>query len=120
MDNAPPRRPYQRRGPLATVGAFRPPSGRSVMSERFSTHMSDADALMWNIEKDPVLRSTIVAVGILDRAPDWDRLRARFERASVTVPRLRQRVLSPALRLGPPRWAHEENFDLDFHMRRYQ
>ena len=36
------------------------------MAERsFSDHMSDADALMWNIEKDPVLRSTIVAVGLL-------------------------------------------------------
>ena len=36
--------------------------------------MSDSDALMWNIEKDPLLRSTIVTVLLLDQAPDWDRL----------------------------------------------
>lgn len=85
---------------------------------KFADHMSDADALMWNIEKDPVLRSTIVAVGLLDRAPDFERLRRRLARASIAIPRLRQRVLSPPLRLGPPRWAHEPNFDLDFHLRR--
>ena len=80
--------------------------------------MSDADALMWNIEKDPILRSTIVAVGILDREPDFDRLRRRLARASIAIPRLRQRVLSPPFRIGPPRWANEANFDLDFHLRR--
>lgn len=80
--------------------------------------MSDADALMWNIEKDPILRSTIVAVGVLDRAPDFDRLRRRLDRASISIPRLRQRVVSPPFRLGPPRWLHERGFDLDFHLRR--
>ena len=73
---------------------------------------------MWNIEKDPILRSTILAVAIFDRPPDWPRLRARIERATVLIPRLRQRVLSPPLRLGPPRWAVEPTFDLDFHLRR--
>jgi WS/DGAT/MGAT family acyltransferase len=84
----------------------------------FDQHMSDADALMWNIEKDPVLRSTIIAVGILDRPPDFDRLRRRYEEASVTIPRLRQRVRTPPLRIGPPRWSFERDFDLDFHLRR--
>jgi WS/DGAT/MGAT family acyltransferase len=87
---------------------------------RFSRHMSDEDALMWNIEKDPILRSTIVAVAILDRAPDWRRLRERFAWASRVIPRLRQRVLSPPLRLGPPRWTIEGDFDLDFHLRRFR
>ncbi len=81
--------------------------------------MTDADALMWHIEKDPILRSTIVAVGILDRAPDWDRLRQRYARASIAIPRFRQRVLSPPMRLGPPRWAFEPDFDLDFHLKRF-
>lgn len=84
----------------------------------FDDHMSDADALMWNIEKDPVLRSTIVAVGILAHSPDWPKLRARMHHVSRTIPRLRQRVLSPPLRIGPPRWAVETDFDLDFHLRR--
>ena len=37
---------------------------------------------MWNIEKDPILRSTILAVAIFDQPPDWPRLRARIERAT--------------------------------------
>jgi diacylglycerol O-acyltransferase / wax synthase len=88
------------------------------MPTRFSAHMSDADALMWNIEKDPVLRSTIVACGVLDQAPDFDRLRARLLRASNAIPRLRQRVQSPPMRIGPPRWSVDPDFDLDFHLRR--
>ncbi|MFM8236293.1 MAG: wax ester/triacylglycerol synthase family O-acyltransferase [Actinomycetota bacterium] len=87
-------------------------------AERFELHMSDEDALMWNIEKDPVLRSTIVAVGVFDSVPDWDRLRRRVDRGTRLIPRLRQRVQSPPLRLGPPRWSTEPAFDLDYHLRR--
>jgi WS/DGAT/MGAT family acyltransferase len=85
---------------------------------RFSHHMSDEDALMWNIEKDPILRSTIVAVALFDTTPDWARLRKRIDRATLLIPRFRQRVLSPPLRIGPPRWTVEPSFDLDFHLRR--
>jgi diacylglycerol O-acyltransferase len=90
------------------------------MSNRFQQHMSDSDALMWNIEKDPLLRSTIVAVAMLDRPPEIELLRARFEHVSRTIPRLRQRVLSPPLRLGPPRWTYEPNFDLSYHIRHFR
>ena len=85
---------------------------------RFAQHMSDEDALMWNIEKDPVLRSTILAVALLDSAPDWDRLRHRIERSTHFIPRLRQRVVSSPFRIAPPRWMAEPAFDLDFHLRR--
>ena len=85
---------------------------------RFARHMSDEDALMWNIEKDPILRSTILAVAIFDGVPDWQRLRRRIERTTRIIPRFRQRVVSPPLRLGPPRWTVEPTFDLDFHLRR--
>jgi diacylglycerol O-acyltransferase len=85
---------------------------------RFAHHMSDEDALMWNIEKDPVLRSTILAVALLDSVPDWDRLRHRIERTTHFIPRLRQRVVSSPLRIAPPRWMAEPTFDLDFHLRR--
>ncbi len=80
--------------------------------------MSDEDALMWNIEKDPVLRSTIVAVATFAETPDWDRLRDRIDRASRVIPRFRDRVLSPPLRIAPPRWTTEPSFDLDYHLRR--
>ena len=37
---------------------------------KFESWMSDADGLMFHIERDPVLRSTILSVWVLDRAPD--------------------------------------------------
>jgi diacylglycerol O-acyltransferase / wax synthase len=85
---------------------------------RFAHHMSDEDALMWNIEKDPILRSTIVAVALFDSVPDWERLRRRIDRTTCFIPRLRQRVVSPPFRIAPPRWTAEPTFDLDFHLRR--
>src|SRR5689334_15356368 len=85
---------------------------------RFAHHMSDEDALMWNIEKDPILRSTIVACALFDTTPDWDRLRKRIDRATLFIPRFRQRVQSPPFRISPPRWTNEPSFDLDFHLRR--
>src|SRR4051794_8009418 len=86
--------------------------------ERFEAHMSDSDALMWNIEKDPLLRSTIVTVLFFDRAPDWDTLVGRIERGSWLIPRMRQRVATPLLRIGPPHWSGDAHFDLMYHLRR--
>jgi diacylglycerol O-acyltransferase / wax synthase len=87
------------------------------MAEHFDEWLSDSDTLMWTIEKDPILRSTIVVVVRLDRAPDPDRLRASLDRATRVVPRLRQVVEVPPLRLGPPRWITAPRFDLDTHLR---
>jgi WS/DGAT/MGAT family acyltransferase len=84
---------------------------------QYADRMSDADALMWTIEKDPLLRSTITAVAVLDRSPDRQVLRDAFDRASRVVPRLRQRVIGNAYSLAPPRWEIDPNFDLDFHVR---
>ena len=61
--------------------------------------MLHSDAFAWYMEKDPVLRSTVVAVDRLDRnrtgsccAPDRP--------ADPAVPRLRMRVQAPPLRMG--------------------
>lgn len=88
------------------------------MSEeiRFEHRMSDADALMWNIEKDPALRSTITSVFVFDRTIPRDVLHSRFERVSRIVPRLRQRVRANPLSVAPPRWEVDPHFDLDFHL----
>ncbi len=88
------------------------------MSERFDDRMNQSDATLWRIERDPSLRTTIVAIAILGSAPDWDRLRGRIEQVSWDIPRLRQRVVSPALGIGTPRWVEVEDFDLDYHLRR--
>ncbi len=83
----------------------------------FEPRMSPADALMWAIEKDPLLRSTITTVTVLDRAPDRDRLRRRVDRVSRVVPRLRQRVRGHPYSIAPPRWETDPNFDLSYHLR---
>ncbi len=90
------------------------------MSEdvQFDNRMSDSDALMWHIERDPQLRSTITVVWILDGMPDEQRLIQKIERASRVVPRLRERVSSGAFSIAPPRWEVDPDFDLDFHVRR--
>jgi WS/DGAT/MGAT family acyltransferase len=83
------------------------------MAER----MSDLEALMWTLEKDPYLSSTFANVTILDRRPDVKRLRRRMERALAVVPRLRQRVVPSLGRLAPPEWRDDPDIDLDFHIR---
>src|SRR6266511_3852265 len=88
------------------------------MPAGFEEFMSDSDALMWSIEKDPLLRSTIVTVVRLDRSPDHARLVDRIERGTELIPRLRQRVVTPFLRVGPPHWSADPNFDLSYHLRR--
>lgn len=87
-------------------------------SLHFEPRMSDSDALMWSIEKDPMLRSTITTVVVLDGVPDEEALHRTFERASRVIPRLRQRVRSNPLSLAPPRWEVDPNFDLRYHLRR--
>jgi WS/DGAT/MGAT family acyltransferase len=83
----------------------------------YEPRMSDSDALMWSIEKDPLLRSTIVTIYVLDRAPDRSRFTDTMERASRVVPRLRQRVLGHPFSIAPPRWEVDPNFDLRYHLR---
>jgi diacylglycerol O-acyltransferase len=84
---------------------------------QYGSRMSDSDALMWTIEKDPLLRSTITAVSLLDGPVDADRFREKVERASRVIPRLCQRVVGNPYSLAPPRWEVDPNFDLAYHLR---
>ncbi|MCP4007263.1 MAG: wax ester/triacylglycerol synthase family O-acyltransferase [bacterium] len=84
----------------------------------FEDWMSDSDAVMWQIERDPVLRSTITSVWILDQSPDFKRFDATFSRALEKIPRLRQRVVADPFGVSPPRWEDDPLFDRDFHVRR--
>ena len=52
--------------------------------------MTDAEGLMWRLEKDPYLSSTFGTVSLLDRPPDFDRLEGAYSsRATWNIPRLR-------------------------------
>ena len=84
---------------------------------RYESRMSDSDALMWTIEKDPLLRSTITAVSLLDGPVDAQRFHDKVDRASRVIPRLRQRVVGNPYSLAPPRWEVDPNFDLGYHLR---
>lgn len=79
--------------------------------------LSDLDALLWHLEVDPGLRSSVlVAVG-LAHAPERDALADRLERVSRALPRLRHRVVSSPLGIATPRWELDDDFDLDYHLR---
>jgi diacylglycerol O-acyltransferase / wax synthase len=84
---------------------------------QFDRKMSDAEGLMWRLEKDPHLSSTFAAVTILDRPPDFDRLLARMDRAVRVVERLGQRVQPAPANLSSPAWVDDTNFDLRYHVR---
>ncbi|MEX0767122.1 MAG: wax ester/triacylglycerol synthase domain-containing protein [Microthrixaceae bacterium] len=86
-------------------------------SVTFEDRMSDQDALMWSIEKDPMLRSTVTTLMVLDGEVRSDQLHHTFDRLSRIIPRLRQRVRGNPLSLAPPRWEVDPNFDLRYHLR---
>ena len=79
--------------------------------------MSDAEGLMWRLEKDPFLSATFANVTIVDTPIDVDRFRRRMERASIAVPRLRQRVQPSIGNLTPPDWVDDIEFSISRHVR---
>ncbi len=90
------------------------------MTAHADPHMRQSDAFSWYMERDPLLRSTVVAVLVFDSAPDQDRLLRRLERATRIVPGLRHHLVEPPLRLAPPRWVVDPSFDLSWHVRRIE
>ncbi len=82
------------------------------------TYLSQNDAIMWTVESDPLLRSTIVGVVLLDGAPDWERLVARVQHVVRMVPELRERVVPVPLHPTTWRWEPDPEFDLTYHLRR--
>jgi hypothetical protein len=86
-------------------------------SSRQDQHVSDMDTLFWRVEKDPLLRNTMVAVFLLEKSPDRPVVMERMEYASRQVPGWRHRLQSPPLYLANPRWVVDPNFDLTYHVR---
>jgi WS/DGAT/MGAT family acyltransferase len=84
----------------------------------FERRMSDQEALMWNIEKDPWMNPNGSAITILDRPADFDLMVKKIRYGLSRVPRLRERPVPGLGRLSPPVWATDPDFDLDYHVRR--
>src|SRR5665213_423780 len=79
--------------------------------------MRNTDALTWNMEHDPGLRSTIVSVTWMDARPDFEVLSARLEWVTRLVPRFRQRPVRPPGFFTAPRWV-DCDLDITLHLRR--
>ena len=86
--------------------------------QRFNDRMSDHEALMWNIEKDPWLNPSGAAVTILKGTIDEEHFRRTLRRAVAKMPRLYERVVPGLGRLAPPTWVPDPEFDIEYHMRR--
>ncbi len=82
----------------------------------FSDRMSDHEALMWNIEKDPWLNPNGSALTILDQPVDMDRFRRQLRYGVAKVPRLYERVVPGLGRFSPPAWMPDAEFNFDHHV----
>jgi diacylglycerol O-acyltransferase len=80
--------------------------------------LSGEDLTFWWADS-PMMPTTMAMLLLLDRMPDWDRLRHAVERAVQAVPRLRQRVVEAPYELTLPHWMPDPTFDLDYHLRRH-
>jgi WS/DGAT/MGAT family acyltransferase len=91
------------------------------MNDFVGTQLRGWDAATFRTaSSDPTMRSTVVALTVLESAPSWQRLRTRVERLTLFVPALRMRPLYGALGLSAPRLAVDPDFDMDVHLRRYR
>jgi WS/DGAT/MGAT family acyltransferase len=84
---------------------------------RFDRHMSEAEGLLWRLERDPYLSANVANVTILDRPLDVGRFTRRMERVTQLVPRLREKVQPAPVNLSPPSWVEDAGFDLEYHIR---
>ena len=82
-----------------------------------SARMSEHEALMWNVEKDPWLNPSGASVVVLDRPLDMDRFRQTLRAGIAQTPRLYQRVVPGFARVSTPAWVPDREFELDFHLR---
>ena len=82
------------------------------MSQKIDSRMGVFDAVMWGVETDPLLRSVITLVVMLDKKPDRKVLLQRIEEMTIRVPALRRRVVGNPMSLVPPRWESSDDFDM--------
>lgn len=81
-----------------------------------SDRMSEHEALMWNVEKDPWLNASGASLTLLDKPADFEYLRRTLRAAIMQMPRLCERVVPGFARLSTPAWAPDAEFDLSYHL----
>jgi WS/DGAT/MGAT family acyltransferase len=83
-----------------------------------SDELTALETLMWRADTDRAMRSTVMAVELLDTVPDWKRFVDAHEWASRMVPRFCDRISEPFGYVGTPMWVKGQKFDLRYHLRR--
>lgn len=91
--------------------------GPAPQSPVAARKLNPTDATLWDIERNPRLRTTIVVACLLDQPVDPDRLANDLEGATRVLPRLRERIVTPPGGVGTPYWALDEAFDITRHLR---
>ncbi len=81
-----------------------------------SSRLSDADAVLWALDRDPPLRSPITAVLVFDRAPDFDAVLERFRTLCRQHLHFRSVVASSRLPWRQPEWQECPGFDPADHL----
>jgi len=80
--------------------------------------MNELEATMWRAGKHPESSTQGAVMEVLDGTPAWSDVRQLHIDGLQTYTRFRQRVVEPALPVGPPAWVDDEDFDLDNHLSR--
>ncbi|MFJ9390442.1 wax ester/triacylglycerol synthase domain-containing protein [Nocardioides sp. NPDC101246] len=91
---------------------------RAELAHWGESALNPLDALMWRTERPPADSWTGVVVMMLGGSPSWERVRRAHEWGIAVVPRFREKVVEPLVPTGPPVWTTDEDFDLDYHLRR--
>ena len=92
--------------------------GRAELAHWGEPELNPLDALMWRTERPPADSWTGVVVIVLGKTPTWERIKAAHRWGVRLAPRFAEKVVEPLVPTGPPMWTTDENFDLDYHLRR--
>lgn len=92
--------------------------GRAELAHWGEPELNPLDALMWRTERPPADSWTGVVVIVLGETPTWERIKAAHRWGIRLAPRFAEKVVEPLVPTGPPMWTTDENFDLDYHLRR--
>jgi hypothetical protein len=109
------KKPAAKKAP-ANKASKQPAPLRGKQAVTDAKRLSGWDFATWRMATDdPVMRSTIIGLLVLDSSPDWERMKQRYDRATRLAPVLRSRVVEgPQLRPVLPHapLQHAQGFDL--------
>jgi diacylglycerol O-acyltransferase / wax synthase len=80
--------------------------------------MGELEATMWRAGRHPQNSTQGAIMEIFEGTPAWADVYQLHLDGLDLYPRFRQRVVEPAVPVGPPVWVDDTDFDLDYHLRR--